>query len=106
MSTFVAISSERSSSSRRQVTGIKRAVADVGVEKLDGEAVYQALQTIKDFAPGTMLPVTFDAERRDGCRHQLLYQIRDGQFHLLTPLDEPIDGGDPHPRDILAAAGN
>jgi hypothetical protein len=52
-----------------------------------------------------MLPVTFAPDRRDGCRHQLIYQIHDGQFDLLTPLDEPVDGGDPLPKDLLAAAG-
>ena len=35
---------------------------------LSAEDIYKALQTIKDFKPGTMVPVSFGPDRRDGCR--------------------------------------
>jgi len=83
---------------------MKRAAATAGADKMDGADVYKALQTIKDFKPGTMVPVTYGPDRRDGCQDMLLYKIKDGKMYLEGPIDKPISGGDPHPRDILAAA--
>lgn len=84
------------------VEGIKRAVAKVGADKLNGTAVYEALQTIKNWETGTCLPLTYGADRRDGVREAMFYQFKDGEFRPLSP--KRYDGGTPHPKDLLAEA--
>lgn len=82
------------------VEGIKRAVAKVGADKVDGTALYEALQTIKDFKTGTMLPVNFGPDRRDGDRETMIYTIKNTEFFQLD--GKIYDGGNPLPKDILA----
>jgi len=84
--------------------GMKRAAATTGADKITGEDIYKALQTIKDFNPGTMVPVTFGPDIRDGAREMLIYKVKDGKIYLVGDVDKPIDGGNPHPSEILAAA--
>ena len=85
------------------VEGIKRAAAKVGPENVTSEDVYQALQTIKNWETGTMLPLTFGPDRRDGCRLAMFYQRQNGEF---VPIygGKAYDGGNPHPVDLIAAA--
>ncbi len=85
------------------VEGIKRAVANVGVEKLDGVAIYEALQTIKNWETGTMLPLTFGPDRRDGSREAMFYQRKGGEF-LPIFGGKIYDGGTPLPKDLIAEA--
>jgi len=85
------------------VEGIKRAAAKVGPEKMSSEDVYQALQTIENWETGTMLPLTFGPDRRDGCRLAMFYQRQNGEF---VPIygGKSYDGGNPHPVDLIAEA--
>jgi len=82
------------------VEGIKRAVAKVGADKVDGTAVYEALQTMQNYDPGTMLPVTYGPDRRDGQRLTKLYTTKNGEWFELD--GKIYDGGNPLPKDILA----
>jgi len=85
------------------VEGIKRAVAKVGAEKVTGEDVYQALQTIENWETGTMLPLTFGPDRRDGCRLAMFYQFKGDDFYPMEG-GKFYDGGNPHPKDLIAEA--
>ena len=61
--------------------GIRLAAASVGPQKVDKDAVYQALQTIKDFDPwGISPPVTFSATNRIASRIVWIEQAKDGKL--------------------------
>jgi len=65
--------------------GLRIAVKDVGVEKLNREALYNALQKIKNFKTGVCLPVTFGPNDRLAVQSTYIYEIgTDGIPHLKT----------------------
>lgn len=64
---------------------LRIAVKDVGVENLDSEAIYNALQEIKDFDTGVALPLTFGSDDRLAVQSDHIYEIgTDGIAHLKT----------------------
>jgi len=64
---------------------LRIAVDDVGVENLNREALYQALQKIKDYDTGVCLPVTFGSNDRLAVQSTYIYKIgTDGIPHLKT----------------------
>ncbi len=64
---------------------LRIAKEDVGLENIDSEAIYNALQKIKDFDTGVSLPVTFGANDRLGNQSCYIYEIgTDGIPHLKT----------------------
>jgi len=65
--------------------GLRIAIEDVGIENLDREALYNALQTIENFDPGVSLPVTFGTDDRLSNQSCYIYEIgTDGVPHLKT----------------------
>lgn len=65
--------------------GLRIAVEDVGVENLDREALYNALQKIEDFDTGVGLPVTFGPNDRLSNQSCYIYEIgTDSIPHLKT----------------------
>jgi len=64
---------------------LRIAKEDVGLENIDSEAIYNALQKIKDFDTGVSLPVTFGAEDRLANQSVYIYEIgTDSIPHLKT----------------------
>ncbi|MFC1821462.1 ABC transporter substrate-binding protein [Thermodesulfobacteriota bacterium] len=70
---------------------IRIATADVGADKVDGTAVYKALQKMKGFdVLGTSLPVSFGPERRFGITNQtLMSRIKGGKNEYLGAYPAP-----------------
>ena len=65
--------------------GLRIAIDEVGIENLDREALYNALQKIEDFAPGVSLPATFGPNDRLSNQSCYIYEIgTDGIPHLKT----------------------
>jgi len=65
--------------------GLRIAIEDVGLENLDREALYNALQKIEDFDTGVCLPVTFGPDDRLSNQSCYIYEIgTDGVPHLKT----------------------
>ena len=65
--------------------GLRIAIEDVGIENLDREALYNALQKIEDFDTGVCLPVTFGTDDRLSNQSCYIYEIgTDGIPHLKT----------------------
>lgn len=65
---------------------IKIAVKDVGIDKLDSAAIYQALQKIQNFDTKATVPITFSKDRREGMRAMRMYEWREGKdFYLFSP---------------------
>ena len=64
---------------------LRIAVEDVGVENVDSEAIYNALQKIKDFDTGVSLLATFGADDRLANQSCYIYEIgTDSIPHLKT----------------------
>lgn len=62
------------------IEGIRRAMDKVGYEKLNGEAVYDALLTLKDFDTGGILnPITLGPDDRRGNERMRMIQIKGGK---------------------------
>jgi len=65
--------------------GLRIAIDDVGIENLDREALYNALQKIEDFDTGVSLPVTFGPNDRLSNQSCYIYEIgTDSIPHLKT----------------------
>jgi len=64
---------------------LRIAVEDVGLENLDSEAIYNALQKIENFDTGVCLPVTYGPNDRLSNQSCYIYEIQDdGLAHLKT----------------------
>ena len=63
---------------------LKRAVEEVGYENVDGVAVKRALDTIKDFDPYGVGPVTYTQDDHRGSNQVMVAQVQDGQVVYVT----------------------
>jgi len=64
---------------------LRIAKEDVGIENIDSEAIYNALQKIEDFDTGVSLPATFGPNDRLANQSVYIYEIgTDGVPHLKT----------------------
>ena len=64
---------------------LRIAIEDVGLENIDSEAIYNALQKIKNFDTGVSLPATFGPNDRLANQSCYIYEIgTDGIPHLKT----------------------
>ena len=63
---------------------LKRAVEEVGYENVDGVAVKRALDSIKDFDPYGVGPVTYTPEDHRGSNRVMVAQVQNGQVVYLT----------------------
>ncbi len=78
------------------IEGIKMAVEKVGAEKVDGQAVYDALCRMKNFDNwGVATPTTFSETRRYGQDQVFIYHIENEKVKLVEmfPTPELIPGG-------------
>lgn len=75
---------------------IKAAVEKVGAKNVDGQAVYNALITMKDFDPwGVGAPVTYNETKRYGQDTVIMGQVRDGKVVSIGTAQVPdlLPGG-------------
>lgn len=63
---------------------LKRAVEEVGYENVDGVAVKRALDSIKDFDPYEIGPVTYTSDDHRGSNRVMVAQVQNGQVVYLT----------------------
>lgn len=59
---------------------VRRAVEDVGYENIDGPAIKEAFDSIKDFDVYGLKTITYTAEDHRGSTIVTIYQIRDGEI--------------------------
>jgi len=65
--------------------GMRIAIEDVGIENLDRESLYNALQKIDNFDTGVSLPVTYSSDDRLAAQSCYIYEIgTDGVATLKT----------------------
>jgi len=65
--------------------GMRIAIEDVGLENLDREAIYDALQKIQNFDAGVSLPITYGPDDRLAVQSCYIYEIgTDSIAHLKT----------------------
>jgi len=67
---------------------IRRAVENVGYENLDGHAVKEALDSIKDWDPYGIGPITYTPEDHRGCDRVRIYQVQEGEVVPITDWQE------------------
>ncbi|MFC1821457.1 ABC transporter substrate-binding protein [Thermodesulfobacteriota bacterium] len=74
-----------------EAEAVRIAAADVGPDKVDGTAVYNALQKMKDFdAGGLILPMSFGPKRRFGILHQVMVnRVRSAKIQHLGVYPAP-----------------
>ena len=58
---------------------LKRAVEEVGYENVDGIAVKRALDSIKDFDPYGIVPITYTSEDHRGSTRVRIYHVQGGE---------------------------
>ena len=64
---------------------MSRAVKKVGYENLNGDAIYDAYEKLKDFDnSGLTAPVSYDETRREGIEKARLMTFKDGQPTIVT----------------------
>lgn len=68
------------------IEGVRIALKDVGYEKIDGEAMFQALQKLegKDFTQGATGPCDYSPTSRRMSRYVKFYQVKDKELHPIT----------------------
>ena len=72
------------------VEGVRIAASEVGPAKIDGMAVYNALQKIKHFdAFGSFAPITFGSKKRFGQDEVILTAYRDNKVVSLGVIPAP-----------------
>jgi branched-chain amino acid transport system substrate-binding protein len=71
------------------IEAIRRAVEEVGYENLDGRAVKEAMDSIKDFDPhGMGKPITYTPEDHRGSATVRIYEVQGGESVPLTDWRE------------------
>jgi branched-chain amino acid transport system substrate-binding protein len=71
------------------IEAIRRAVEEVGYENLDGRAVKEALDSIKDFDPhGMGKPITYTPEDHRGSATVRIYEVQGGEAVSVTDWRE------------------
>lgn len=67
---------------------LEKAVAEVGLDNLDGAAVYRALQGFEWDPQGTSLPYRWEPGKRVGQHSAIIYELRGGEVIPLTNMFE------------------
>ena len=72
------------------VATLRGAAAEVGIDNLDGLAVYNVLDRGFEWGPGGIqIPFRFGPDKRVGTSSFLLYEMRGGELYPLTDLIDP-----------------
>jgi len=73
------------------VEGLRKAVDVVGYENLDGTAVQQAVETIRDYDPGIGIGYTWTPDDHQGLHAMKWYErMEDGRLIPLTGEWDPV----------------
>ncbi len=67
---------------------MKRAVEDVGYENLDGAALKEGLDSMKDFDTYGIGPITYTPEDHRGSNLAKIYQVKGGEVVPVTDWRE------------------
>ena len=67
---------------------IKIAIEEVGYENIDGLAIKEAMDTMKDFNINDLVTISYSEEQRRGSRMAATYEIRDGKIVRVSDWRE------------------
>lgn len=70
--------------------GVRIALEEVGPDKIDGEAIYKALEKVRNFdAWGSSVPVTFTEKKRYGMDSVIMFRLNNEKANNLGSIPTP-----------------